>query len=123
MIEPHETGGFLTWNTLKKEYQTERYLKWYQGKAVINPITWDLSPFAPKSAHKGFLFTNNKLYVKVFETHLIDGAIYIDRIKFPLGFLGRKIPNFHSGDVNLFWENIRENARLRTSYYIKMNTL
>jgi len=119
MIEPHETGGFLTWNTLKKEYQTERYLKWYQGKAVINPITWDLSAFAPKSAHKGFLFTNNKVYVKVFETHLIDGAIYIDRIKFPLGFLGRKSTNFHRGDVNLFWEDIRDNARLRTSHYFE----
>ena len=122
MIDPYETGGYLTWNTLKKEYETKRYLKWYQGRAVVNPITWDLSSFSPKSAHKGFLFTNNKLYVKVFETHLIDGAIYIDKIKFPLGFLGRKMQNFHTGDVNLFWENIRQNARLRTmSYFEKYN--
>ena len=121
MIEPNATGGFLTWNTLKKEFQTDRYEKWYKSKAVVNPITWDLSSYAPKSAHKGFLFTNNKLYKKVFETHLIDGAIYIDRIKFPLGFLGRKMLNYHSGDVNLFWGNIRENARLRTINYFQKN--
>tara|TARA_A100000164_G_scaffold114400_1_gene100671 strand:+ start:727 stop:1716 length:990 start_codon:yes stop_codon:yes gene_type:complete len=121
MIEPNATGGFLTWNTLKKEFQTDRYEKWYRSKAVVNPITWDLSSYAPKSAHKGFLFTNNKLYKKVFETHLIDGAIYIDRIKFPLGFLGRKMLNYHSGDVNLFWGNIRENARLRTINYFQKN--
>ncbi len=119
MTDPHETGGFLTWNTLKKEYKSERYSEWYQGRAVVNPVTWDLSDHSPKSAHKGFLFTNNKLYVKVFETHLIDGAIYIDRIKFPLGFLGRKMLNFHTGDVNLFWENIRQNARLRTMCYFE----
>lgn len=119
MIEPNETGGFLTWNTLKKEYQTDRYEKWYKGRAVVNPITWDLSSYASKKAHKGFLFTNNKIYKRVFETHLIDGAVYIDRIKFPLSFLGRKMLNYHSGDVNLFWENIRENARLRTTLYFQ----
>jgi hypothetical protein len=123
MIEPHETGGFLTWNTLKKEYQTERYLKWYQGKAVINPITWDLSVVGVKKDHKGFLFTNNKVYQQAFKTHLVDGAIFIDHIKFPLGLISRKAKDFHRGDVNLFWEDIRQNARLRTSHYIKMNAL
>jgi hypothetical protein len=123
MIEPHETGGFLTWNTLKKEYQTERYRKWYQDRAVINPITWDLSVVGAKKDHKGFLFTNNKVYQNAFKTHLVDGAIFIDHIKFPLGLISRKAKDFHRGDVNLFWEDIRQNARLRTSYYIKMNTL
>ena len=110
MIEPHEIGGFITWNTLKKEYQTERYQKWYKGRAVINPITWDLSSVGAKKDHKGFLFTNNKVYRHAFMTHLVDGAIFIDHIKFPLGFISRKVKNFHRGDVNLFWEDIRHNA-------------
>jgi len=52
---------------------------------------------------------------------LVDGAIFIDHIKFPLGFISRKVKNFHRGDVNLFWEDIRHNAGLRTSYYFKEN--
>ena len=118
MLNPEETGGFVTWNTLKEDYQTARYFEWYKCAEVINPVTWTESSVAPKKAHKGFLYTNNHLYKKSFETHLVDGAIYLSLIKFPFSLVARKMEHFHRGDVNLFWKDISVNARLRTTHYL-----
>jgi len=29
------------------------------------------------------------------------------------------IKNYHSGDINLFWQDIRENSQLRLNTYLK----
>lgn len=111
------TGGFVTWNTFKKNYDTPQYNNWYRGKAVVNPVTWDTSQVAAKSKHKGFLFSNGKMYRQSFETHLIDGGIWISTPKFPYRYLSFTMSTYHVGDVNLFWEDIRLNARNRTEKY------
>lgn len=114
-------GGFVTWNTFKKHYNTPQYEKWYKGKAVINPVTWDTTAVADSKDHKGFLFSNGKLYEHSFETHLIDGGIWITTPKFPYGYMSFTMANYHVGDVNLFWEDIRINARNRALKYWERN--
>lgn len=110
-------GGFVTWNTFKKKYSTPQYNNWYKGKAAINPVTWDSSEVAPKEEHKGFLFSNGKMYRKSFETHLIDGGVWITTPKFPFRYMSFTMSNYHIGDVNLFWEDIRLNTRNRAIRY------
>jgi hypothetical protein len=121
MTKANETGGFVCWNTFKKKINHEKYDKWYKGKAVVNPVTWDLSQKAPRTKHKGFLFSNNKVYKSSFNTHLIDGAIWISTPHFPYRSMAWTMDDYHIGDVNLFWEDIRENAKLRAKTYIKNN--
>jgi len=113
-------GGYVTWNTFKKKLNKNKYDKWYKGKQVINPVTWDLSKKADKKLHKGFLFANKKLYKKAFATHLIDGVVWITKPKFPYRSLSFTMKDYHVGDVNLFWEDIRININHRlNNWFLK----
>jgi hypothetical protein len=111
-------GGFVSWNTFKRKFDDKQY-QWYKGKAVVNPVTWDGSPLAARSAHKGFLFSNGKLYDRSFSTHLDDGVVWISTPHFPYRYLAFTMRNYHMGDVNLFWEDIRQNARKRAGVYLE----
>ncbi len=117
LMHKDSIGGFLSWNTFKKKYSTPQYNNWYQGKAAINPVTWDSSEVASKEKHKGFLFSNGKMYRKSFETHLIDGGVWITTPHFPYRSMSFTMSSYHIGDVNLFWEDIRLNTRNRALRY------
>lgn len=118
MTSPSETGGFVTWNTFKKHFDQEQY-KWYKGRAVINPVSWDTTALSTRDEHKGFLFSNGKLYSQSFTTHLDDGVVWISLPHFPYRYLSFNMKNYHVGDVNLFWEDIRQNAVLRAESYLR----
>ena len=116
-MESKEIGGFVTWNTFKKRIDRSAYDKWYKGRAVVNPVSWTLEPLVPKETHKGFLYVDNQVYAAQFQTHLIDGAIWIDRPKGKFFLLSLTMRNYHIGDINLFWQDIRENAGLRVQSF------
>jgi hypothetical protein len=119
MTAADQIGGFVTWNTFKRRIDQAKY-KWYKGKAVINPVTWDKTQLAERSEHKGFLFSNGKLYEQSFKTHLGNGIIWINTPRFPYRFLAFTMDSYHVGDVNLFWEDIRQNAWLRARKYLDL---
>jgi hypothetical protein len=116
MQHPDQIGGFVTWNTFKKKFDKNKY-KWFKGKVVINPVTWDTASLAKRELHKGFLYSNGKMYKNSFDTHTADGVIWISTPHFPYRYLTLTMPNYHPGDINLFWEDIRENSLLRVQAY------
>lgn len=116
MTKPDQVGGYLSWNTFKK-VPSKKYHDWYKGKPVINPVTWDLSSKADRKKHKGFLFSNNKMYRRSFNTYLMDGGIWISTPHFPYRSLAFAMDDYHIGDVNLFWEDIRLNVKTRISVF------
>jgi hypothetical protein len=117
LTSPSQTGGFVTWNTFKKNVDRSSYDKWYKGRAVVNPVSWTLESSAAKEQHKGFLYFDGQVYAQLFCAHLIDGAIWIDRPKGKFFWLSLTMRNYHIGDINLFWQDIRENARLRVQSF------
>lgn len=117
LTKGNQVGGFVSWNTFKKRYKTKKYNDWYKGKATINPVTWDQSPFAKRKQHKGFLFSDEKMYEKSFTTHLVNGAIWITVPHVPFRSLSVALKDYHIGDVNLFWKDIQINARQRVISY------
>ena len=119
LTDSTQTGGYVSWNTFKKKLNHEKYDNWYKGSSVVNPVTWDLSKTADRSIHRGFLFNNNTMYPKSFTTHLIDGAIWISTPHFPYRSMAWTMDDYHIGDINLFWEDVRHNAKLRASTFIK----
>jgi hypothetical protein len=121
MKKPNENFGFVTWNTFKRKLNSEKYERWYKGKLVINPVTWDLSQTAEKNKHQGFLFWNNKMYRQSFTTNLIDGVIWISTPNFPYKYLSIRMDDYHVGDVNLFWEDIRQNSKIRLRNWLENN--
>lgn len=117
LTNPTQTGGYVSWNTFKKHIDKKSYELWYKGRAVVNPVTWTTQNLAPKEAHKGFLYFDDQLYPTLFATHLIDGAIWIDRPGGQFFVMSLTMRNYHIGDINLFWQDIRENAKLRVQNF------
>ena len=117
MISPGDTGGFISWNTFKKGNYPKKNKDWYSGSVTTNPITWDTSISTTLDQHKGFLFSNDKLYVNALSIQITDGLVWTTNPKFPLRFFMSFKKNYHVGDVNLFWQDIRENAELRTEQW------
>ena len=120
-IDPEGTGGFVTWNTFKKKYKTKKYKTWYQGKAAVNPVTWNTEKFAGRSLHKGFLFWDDKIYENSFKTNLVDGAVWISLPHVPFRSIALTFDDYHIGDVNLFWKDIQVNAKMRINAFKKKN--
>tara|TARA_R110001583_G_scaffold74255_2_gene205768 strand:- start:2548 stop:3519 length:972 start_codon:yes stop_codon:yes gene_type:complete len=119
MTEPSETGGFVSWNTFKKNYYPKDYAKWFKGNAVSNPITWDNELTSNRMDHKGFLYANNTIYKKALEVVVKDGILWTSLPHFPfrIFLIGKK--SYHVGDINLFWEDININAVLRVESYFR----
>ena len=118
MVHPDEIGGFVSWNTFKKKLDPTNYA-WCKGKVVINPVTWDTTMVAPRELHKGFLFSNGKMYEQSFTTNRGNGVIWITTPHFPYRYMSFTMKQYHIGDVNLFWEDIRQNSILRTEVFLK----
>ena len=121
MTKPEETGGFVSWNTFKKNTLPKKYEKWYRGKVASNPITWDVSKSTLRNEHKGFLYSNNKMYSEALKLEVIDGMIWTTLPRFPHRIFAMFKKNYHVGDVNLFWKDIQVNAELRVESWLNMH--
>lgn len=121
MIKPNEIGGFVSWNTFKKGHYPKKDKDWYDGSITTNPITWDTTKMTTLKQHKGFLYTNKKMYKKALKIEITDGLVWSSNPKFPLRFFMSFLKNYHAGDINLFWQDIKENAELRVKTYLKKN--
>ena len=113
----NKTGGFVSWNTFKRRYRTKKFKNWYEGKATINPVTWNQQKYAERKLHQGFLFWDDKMYAQSFHTHLENGAVWISIPHVPFRSLALTIDDYHIGDVNLFWKDIQINAKNRVLAY------
>lgn len=121
MFKPNEIGGFVSWNTFKKGHYPKKDKNWYDGSVTTNPITWDTTKITSLNQHKGFLYTNNKTYNKALKIEITDGLVWSSNPKFPLRFFMSFLKNYHAGDINLFWQDIKENSELRVKTYLKKN--
>jgi len=115
------TGGFVSWNSYKKNRLPKRYEIWYKGGVVTNPITWNTQNKSDEKDHLGLLYSDFKIYSKSIEVERIDGILWASVPKIPKRFLLSFVKNYHFADVNLFWADIQENAQLRVSSWLKNN--
>ncbi len=120
MVRPSQTGGFVSWNTRKKNSYPKNKAK-YEGAVVTNPITWDDQKTTMLDQHKGFLYSNDKLYDSALSIELTDGMVWSTNPKFPGRLFMSFMKNYHIGDINLFWQDINENALLRTKTWLEQN--
>ena len=118
MTKPNEIGGFVAWNTFKKGTYPKNK-DFYKGSVTTNPITWNEDTFSVLQQHKGFLYSNKKIYENALEIQVTDGLIWSSIPKFPQRFFMSFLHNYHVGDINLFWQDIRENAELRTQTFLE----
>ncbi|NVK53585.1 MAG: DUF3089 domain-containing protein [Flavobacteriaceae bacterium] len=120
MTKPTETNGFVSWNTRKKgTYPKNKTV--YNGAVTTNPITWDESVTTTLDQHKGFLYSNGRIYKKALKIQIVDGMVWSTNPKFPMRFFISFMKNYHIGDINLFWLDIKENVELRTKTWLANN--
>ena len=118
MTSPNEVGGYIGWNTFRKGYYPKNK-NFYKGSVTTNPITWDAAKTTVLNQHKGFLYSNKKVYSKALKIEVTDGLIWSTNPKFPMRFFMSFMKNYHVGDLNLFWQDIRENVALRTKTFLE----
>ncbi len=115
------TGCFVSWRTFRRDFAGPEYIALEPPTAtVVNPLTWSTdTTVAPKSLHKGaVLYNYNKLFKNTNDAQVKGNILWISRPKFPGGVL-YKSKNYHVGDINLFYMNIREDVRRRISLFWK----
>jgi hypothetical protein len=123
MNSANETGGFVTWNTFKfnKYPRKDNYENWFKGGVTTNPITWDDSKETKKDLHKGLLYRDLKIFSQNIDIKLIDGIVWSSIPNVPGKILLQTVRSYHFADINLFWVDIRENAKLRVDQWFKKN--
>ncbi len=112
------TGCLIGWRTFKEGYEPPYLVKEKTRSWVVNPLTWTMAEDpAPRSLNKGGILTRfNELVPHVTDATIHDGILWAHRPHFRGSFL-LQTKNYHIGDINLFYLNIRENVRTRIRSY------
>jgi hypothetical protein len=114
-----KTGCFVSWRTFRQDYSDDWANRLDTSIAVVNPITWKTTnEIADKTLQKGAVLYNlNKVYTKTQNTQAEGSALWVSHPRFPGSFLYRK-KNYHAGDINLFYVDIRRDASRRIAYFL-----
>lgn len=118
---PDHVGGFVSWNTFHKGFYPEYYREGLDKAVVINPLTWtNADSWVSHKNNLGGVGPNFKFKNKIVGAQVNKGMLWIDKPHlFGAIFLNTKI--WHYADINLFWNNIRENVALRIEKFEAQN--
>ncbi|MBS1742380.1 MAG: DUF3089 domain-containing protein [Bacteroidetes bacterium] len=112
------TGCIISWRTFKTGYEPD-YVKEEKFKAiVVNPLTWNTNEESvAKKFNKGGVLKNfNKIVPHVVSAQVHGNILWTSKPDF-FGKIFLRNPNYHVGDINLFYMNIRENVKTRIQHY------
>jgi Protein of unknown function (DUF3089) len=115
---PDQTGCFCTWRTFSQGNEPPKNWKTGPEIAVTNPLDWSTSmQLVPAQQNLGGIDSKSRLYPKMVSAQVNPdlGILWCSRPKIRGA---RLIKNYHAGDINLYYMNIRQNARLRAGYKI-----
>jgi hypothetical protein len=112
------TGCVTSWRTYRKGYEGKYTSVSDTNTIVVNPVTWSHDgSFADRRLHKGaVLYTFNKTFKHTHSTQVVGDMLWISKPRFPGAFL-YNTQNYHAGDINLFYLDIREDVLRRASYF------
>jgi hypothetical protein len=115
------TGCIISWRTYRRGYTEPVFVAKENFKAiVINPLSWNSdSTFIPSVKNDGgVLLKFNKIVPHVVNASIHHNVLWTCKPNvFGKIFFNKK--NFHVGDINLFYMNIRENVRTRIGAFWK----
>ena len=120
--EPDATGGILSWNTYKQGKLPKKFDRWYKGGLTTNPVSWNRQDKTPARQHKGVLYRDMEVYPQSLSVERANGMLWSTVPYVPKRVLLKLIKNYHFADINLFWEDIRQNALLRVQSWMAKQT-
>lgn len=115
-----QTGCICSWRTFRKNYVPFWLRKEKGNSYVTNPLSWTTDEaFVSRNQNKGSILKDfNKIYPHTTDAQISNGLLYTRKPKFPWSFLFIT-KNYHVGDINLFYVNMRENISRRIAMYWK----
>jgi hypothetical protein len=120
---PDQTGCYVGWRTFKKGETGMGVRNETGGSVCVNPISWTTSIDETKREdHKGALAKDMEKPLRKLITASIDPehkVLWVDLPDKVEEKMGDRLKNYHIADFNLFWLDVRENARLRVESYLK----
>lgn len=117
--EPAQTGCICSWRTFRKGYRPPYMQKETDTAWVTNPLSWTTNTdFISRKENKGAIVRFNKLYKKSTDAQISNGLLQTRKPRFPWSFLYRS-KNYHVGDINLYYMDIRENVGQRIVAFIR----
>jgi len=115
----NQTGCFVGWRTFRKGYTPEFVKKEKFKSVVVNPLTWNTNKeqVSVKKNKGGVLKNFNKIVPKVVDAQINDNILWSCKPNV-FGKMFFTAKNFHIGDINLFYMNIRENVDVRIKSFM-----
>ena len=109
-----QTGCVVGWCSWKEGVTPKGHDTYYRDAVVVNPITWQRDSLpSPVAAHQGFLAANfHKMRSQSLTAQVQDGYLWVSN-PLPLS----PLRNYHIGDYNLFWLDVRANAAARIAAF------
>ncbi|MBM3413926.1 MAG: DUF3089 domain-containing protein [Bacteroidetes bacterium] len=114
---PEQIGCVCSWRTFKTGYLTPGVTKENaRGDSILvtNPISWTTdNTVVGRSRNKGAVLNKfNKIFPTPADAQISHGVLFTEKPRFPWSFL-YKTSNYHIGDINLYYINVRENIATR----------
>jgi hypothetical protein len=112
-------GCYVGWRSFRKGYSDSSYIGAEKFVSdVTNPLTWQTdTAYAPRQLHKGGILKKfNRVTKPLCDAQIKGNILWISRPKF-FGAAFIKNPNYHIGDINLFYANIRYNVAQRIAQW------
>lgn len=115
--DENQTGCFCSWRTFKKGHQPKVPRT---NVTAVNPLTWTTDEkYASASLNKGAILRDfDKLIPQSNDAQISNGILWTNKPKFK-GSIFMRTKNFHAGDFNLYYMNVRENAKKRVNAFWK----
>ena len=115
---PTQTGCACGWRTFKAPFVPDYIKNEPFASVVINPLTFtNATGYVSRFKNKGSVLKNfNKVVKNVTGAQINGKVLHTPKLHFMGSFLF-KSKNYHVGDINLFYINIRENVALRLANF------
>lgn len=110
-----DVNCFLSWRTYRKGYDGEFVDKDNKAIHVSNPVNLenDTSWTSLQEKRESILWRYDIAYNRVLKSKVQGDMLWITRPRFKGGIVGLFMKNYHAGDINLFYGDIRKYVRDR----------
>ncbi len=115
-----QTGCFCSWRTFGKGFYPDDFEEQAPDLICTNPLNWRIdSTYADYAMNKGgVLWKFDKVIPKVVDAQVHQGLLWVGTPKVT-GAKLVKNKDYHAGDFNLFYVNVRQNAQHRVASYFE----
>ena len=118
---------FCTWRTFEKDFIPKNRPS-NLNIIVHNPIDWTHNQdnnYTNKNKHRGAVLYGFEPIANICDAQTHTGLLWITKPKFKRSALLNLTlkGNYHLGDFNLFYMDVRHNAEIRTKKYLLLNNI